>query len=155
MFLHRVSNPDVKATFESYPQDIRLPLEELRDTIFEVAAALTGIGPIEESLKWGQPAYRPVRPRVGTTLRVGPVETETGPGYGLFVPCQTSLIADFRKLYRDSIRHSGNRALVFSVGEIPPPAPLQHFIAMALTYHMREVEPAPRRAQRIDATVPA
>lgn len=28
------------------------------------------IGPLEESLKWGQPAWRPVKPNTGSTMRV-------------------------------------------------------------------------------------
>lgn len=139
MFLHRLSDPAVKAVFEAYPQDIRAPLEELRDTILDVGRALNGIGPVEESLKWGQPAYRPMRPRVGTTLRIGPANDVDGAlGYALYVPCQTRLIQDFRQLYRDRLRYAGDRAVLFAAGETPPPAPLRHFIALALTYHSRE-----------------
>lgn len=139
MLLHRLSDPAVKAVFEAYPQDIRAPLEDLRETILDVGRALNGIGPLEESLKWGQPAYRPLRPRTGTTVRIGPATDADGqPGYALYVPCQTTLIRDIRRLYRDRLRYAGDRAVVFAAGETPPPAPLKHFIALALTYHSRE-----------------
>jgi hypothetical protein len=95
------------------------------------------VGSIEESLKWGQPAYRPIAPRTGTTIRIGPMpnsDTE----YALFFHCQTRLADDFRALYPDEFRIVDNRALVFALGEVPPEVPLRHCIAIALTYHLRE-----------------
>lgn len=145
----RVRDPAVKAVFEAYPQLIRQPLEALRETILETAFAIDGVGPLEESLKWGQPAYRPMKPSTGTTLRIGPMPgSETD--YGLFVHCQTTLIDTFRKLYPGQLRFAGDRAIVFVVGEIPPLLPLKHFIALALTYHVREgaEADAPKRGVR-------
>lgn len=137
MTLHRVSDPAVKAVFASYPQEIGDALLDLRATILDVADAVKSIGPIEESLKWGQPAYRPIGARVGTTIRIGPMpssETE----YALFFHCQTSLAENFEELYPCVFRIVDNRALVFSVGEVPPDVPLRHCIALALTYHLRD-----------------
>jgi hypothetical protein len=137
MSVHRVSDPAVKAVFAAYPQEMRYALEELRATILDVGNAIRAVGRIEESLKWGQPAYRPIIPRTGTTLRVGPMpnsDTE----YALFFHCQTSLADDFRALYPDEFRIVDDRALVFSLGEVPPEIPLRHCIGIALTYHLRE-----------------
>jgi hypothetical protein len=137
MSLHRVSDPGVGAVFAAYPQEMRYALEELRTIILDVAAAIKGVGQVEESLKWGQPAYRPIISRTGTTLRIGPLpnsDTE----YALFFHCQTSLAADFRALYPDEFRIVDDRALIFSLGDVLPEIPLRHCIAIALTYHQRE-----------------
>ena len=135
--MHRVSDPSVKAAFAAYPQEMRWALQDLRETILDVADAVRAVGAIEESLKWGQPAYRPIGDRVGTTIRIGPMpnsETE----YALFFHCQTSLAEDFETLYPGLFRIVNNRALVFSLGEVPPETPLRHCIGLALTYHLRE-----------------
>ncbi|MDP3738465.1 MAG: DUF1801 domain-containing protein [Hyphomonadaceae bacterium] len=137
MSVHRVSDPGVKAVFASYPQEMRWALQDLRETILDVAAAVRAVGSIEESLKWGQPAYRPVSPSTGTTVRIGPV-TGSATDYALFFHCQTSLAADFEALYPGMFRIVGGRALVFSLGDVAPDMPLRHCIALALTHHLRD-----------------
>jgi hypothetical protein len=137
MPVHRVSDPGVKAAFASYPQEMRWALEDLRNTILDVADAVRGVGRIEESLKWGQPAYRPVAPRTGATVRIGPMpNSETD--YALFFHCQTTLAEDFDALYPGVFNIVGNRALVFSLGDVAPDMPLRHCIALALAYHLRD-----------------
>ena len=137
MSVHRLLDPAVKAAFAAYPQEMRYALEELRETILTVADAVKGVGKIEESLKWGQPAYRPVSPQTGTTLRLGPV-TGSQDEYALFFHCQTTLADDFEQLYPGMFRIADNRALVFGLGDVAPDLPLRHCIALALTYHLRE-----------------
>jgi hypothetical protein len=137
MSVHRVLDPAVKAVFASYPQEMRNALEDLRETILNVADAVKGVGKIEESLKWGQPAYRPVSPQTGTTLRVGAV-TGSRSEYALFFHCQTTLADDFEQLYPGMFRIVDKRSLVFTLGEVAPDMPLRHCIALALTYHLRE-----------------
>jgi hypothetical protein len=137
MSVHRVSDPAVKAALAAYPQEMREALRELRETILNVADAVRGVGRIEESLKWGQPAYRPVSPRTGTTVRIGAV-AGSKTDYALFFHCQTSLADDFEALYPGVFRIEGNRALVFTLGDVAPDLPLRHCIALALTYHLRD-----------------
>lgn len=136
MPIHRFSDPAVKAAFEAYPQELREALRGLRDLVLDTAAAISSIGPVDESLKWGQPAYRPKAPRTGTTVRLGQANAPRA-DYALFVPCQTSLIADFKELYPKRLRYDGNRAVVFVLGEAVPVEPLKHCVALALTYHAR------------------
>ncbi len=133
---HRFSEPAVKAVFEAYPQMLQQPLRRLRALILDTASSLPEIGPVEETLKWGQPAYRPRRPRTGTTLRIDALKGSPD-GYALFIHCQSRLAAEFREIYPDVFRFDGERALLFVTGEPPPVGPLQHCIALALTYHAR------------------
>ena len=128
--------PDVAARYRSFPEPLRNPLLDLRQRIFEVAAATPAIGAIAETLKWNEPAYHPVRARIGTTIRLGPVRDEPG-AYALYVHCQTSLAGTFRQLYPGILRVDGERALVFRLGEAVPAEALDHCIALALTYHRK------------------
>jgi hypothetical protein len=145
MSLHRFSDPSVKAVFESYPQQMREALEDLREMILNIGDAMQGVGPLEESLKWGQPSYRSSRSGVGTAIRIG--TQAAGTEFGLFVHCQTTLIEDFKALYGDRLRYSDNRGVIFTAGEVPPMEPLKHCIALALTYGQRS-DPIVRPARR-------
>jgi hypothetical protein len=129
----RFSDPTVKAVFAAYPQALRQKLLALRELVFE-AAADADAAPLEESLKWGQPAYRPKVANTGTTVRLD--ATKSG-GYALYIHCQTTLAAQFRDLYPKRFRYEGDRALLFEAGEDPPREELRHCIALALSYHRR------------------
>lgn len=50
-------NATVAAKFESYPPAVRRKLLALREAVFRTAASMPEIGEIEETLKWGEPAY--------------------------------------------------------------------------------------------------
>lgn len=149
MPFHRFSDPSVKAVFESYPQVIREALEDLRETILGVGDLIQGVGPLEETLKWGQPAYRFRSPDCGATIRIG--TQAAGTEYGLFLHNQTTLIDDLKALYRNRLRFSDDRAVVFAVGEVPPVEPLKHCIALALTFGRRSapVTPTVRPPRRL------
>lgn len=128
--------PDVAARYRSFPVQLRHPLLELRQRIFDVAAATPAIGALAETLKWNEPAYHPARARIGTTIRLGPVRNAPD-AYALYVHCQTSLAGTFRQLYPAILRVDGERALVFRLGEAVPTEALDHCIALALTYHLK------------------
>ncbi len=97
---------------------------------------MEAVGGLEETLKWGQPAYLPAKPRTGSTVRIGPIKDDPD-RYALFVHCQTTLIDDFRQLYEDRFSFVGNRALAFPHGEPLPRPALRHCISLALTYHLK------------------
>ncbi|MDZ4368053.1 MAG: DUF1801 domain-containing protein [Afipia sp.] len=124
----------VEAKFRSLPELLRPPMLRLRQTILAVAAANPDIGPLTETLKWGEPAWLPKRPRTGTTVRAGALKGSST-HYALYVHCQTSLIETFRRHYPEQFSYEGNRALVFAAGSEPPAEPLAHCIALALAYH--------------------
>lgn len=126
----------MEAVFDAYPKVLRTDLLALRALILETAVATEGVGPLIETLKWGQPSYLPKRPRVGTTVRIDALKN-SGDRYGLFVHCQTTLVRDIRERYGDLFAYDGNRALLFRAGEPVPRDVLRHCIAMALTYHLR------------------
>jgi len=69
--MHPFQNPAVAEVFAVCPPGMRRKLLALRRLIFETAAKIDGVGEIEETLKWGEPAYLMAETRSGSTVRVG------------------------------------------------------------------------------------
>ncbi|MEM6652020.1 MAG: DUF1801 domain-containing protein [Pseudomonadota bacterium] len=128
--------PEVAAVLSDSPAIARAHLTQLRTLILETAAAHAEIGPLIETLKWGEPSYLPKRSRTGTTIRLG--WDEAGQVIRLFVHCQTTLIKDWRDRYEPELKFVGNRELRLPTNRPLPIAALKHCVAMALTYHLRK-----------------
>ena len=129
-----VQDPAHASIFAALPQALRQPLLHLRQLILDVGSQLPELGGLVETVKWGDPAYHPVKARIGTTVRIN-AHRRSAQCYALYVPCQTRLIEIYRAHYPDDFAYEGRRALLFEAGTAPPPGPLRHCIAMALTYH--------------------
>jgi hypothetical protein len=66
-----VSKPGACAGFRgTYPSGIRKQLLVLRELIFAAAQASKGVGELEETLKWGEPAYVTAQSKSGSTVRI-------------------------------------------------------------------------------------
>lgn len=122
------ADPGVEAAFTAFPDTLRERLLALRALIHETAD-----GPLTESLKWGQPAWRPATGKAGTTVRLGVPKGSTDI-VALYVPCSTTLVETYRDLYGDLLRFDGRRAILMPAGEEPPREALAHCIRLALTY---------------------
>ena len=59
--------------------------------------------------------------------------------------CNSGLIEDFKELYKGEMNFVGNRSIVFNVGGRLPEAALRHCISLALTYHLRKKQRAPKK----------
>lgn len=129
--------PEVQAVFDSYGDDLRQPLLDLRELIFETAAETTGVGPLEETLKWGQPSYLTTTTKSGSTVRVAPTGSKSRHDYAIFFICHTDLVERFRSLFGETFAYDGNRALLFTIGTEIPLNELRQCIAMALTYRLK------------------
>ncbi len=121
----------VKKVLQSYPTVAQQRLAELRQLLFDVAESIEGIGPLEETLKWGEPAYLTSRSRSGTTVRMA-WKAANPDHVSLFVNCQTSLVDSFRTLYPELDCH-GNREVRLRLDKALPEC-LRECLAMALTY---------------------
>ena len=133
-------NPAVAQVFDAYPPGIRRRLLELRQLIFETAAATAGVGKLEETLKWGEPAY--VTPsKSGSTIRIN-WKRSSPAQYALCFICHTNLVETFRMLFPNDFTYDGNRAIIFHHAEPLPADALAFCIAAALTYHLHKSRPA-------------
>ncbi|MDB5799854.1 MAG: hypothetical protein JWL63_793 [Rhodocyclales bacterium] len=127
-------NAAVARTFESYPPGVREKLLALRKLIFETAASTPGVGTLEETLKWGEPAYLTSETKSGSTVRVGWKHSNPSQ-YCMYFHCQTNLVETFRTLFPNDFTFEGNRAIVFRESDVVPTDSLSFCIAAALTYH--------------------
>ena len=126
----------VNAVFGAYPAQVRTKLLALRKLIFDTAKTTSGVGALEETLKWGQPSYLTTESKSGSTIRIDQVKTEAG-RYAVYFHCQTDLVETFRELYPE-LRYGGNRSILLDAGDKVPEKALRHCIALALTYHARK-----------------
>ena len=121
----------VAAVLDAYPAPLRARLMRLRTLIHETAATTEGVGPLEETLKWGEVSYLTTESGSGTTVRIGRDKRSGRPT--IYVNCQTDLLSRYRTLYPEAFDYDGDRGVL--VGDAPDEAALKHVIALALTYH--------------------
>ena len=126
--------PDVAATFRSYPPNIQAKLMELRALIYDVAAKTQGVGALEETLKWGEPAYLTTESKSGSTNRIAWRKARPTQ-YAMYFNCQTTLVDSFKTMFPSAFKFEGNRAIVFDAHDEVSVAALRRCIEMALTYH--------------------
>lgn len=125
--------PPVAKVFRAYPPAMRTKLMRLRDIVLKTAAKMDGIGGIEETLRWGQPAYVA---KGASTIRIDAVKDEPG-RYAMYFICHTDLIARFREHYPE-LDYGGNRAILFNLRDRIPEDALRHCVSMALSYHAKK-----------------
>ncbi len=124
------------AAFSSYPSSAQPGLRALRQLIFDTAASTEGVGAVEETLKWGQPAYLTSETGSGSTIRLAPTGAKSPHDYAMYFICNTNLVETFKDLFGDTFEYDGKRALLFSNGAPVPEDELQACVMMALTYHL-------------------
>lgn len=135
--MRRFQNPAVKQVFDAYPPSMRKKLLALRELIFEVAAVTDGVGRLQETLKWSEPAYVTVETKSGSTIRIDSKEA-TPTQYAIYFHCQTNLVETFRQRFAGQLLFEGNRAIVFKEEDELPIEHVAWCIAAALTYHLRK-----------------
>jgi len=118
------------------PDGLKNRVLALREVILETAGENSAIGPLEETLKWGEPAFLTNATKAGTTVRINR-HAKDDSKYAIYVNCQTDLVERYKQLYSDVLSFDGNRAVVFNVDEQLPADIVKHCIAMALTYHLK------------------
>ena len=126
--------PPVKAAFDAFSEPARDVLLNVRTLIFQTAAANPAVGPLTETLKWGEPAYLTEETKSGSTIRMGwkPANPDHA---ALFFNCKTTLVDTMREIYPDTFTYQGTRAVLFRLDQPLPNDALAHCIEMALTYH--------------------
>ena len=118
-----------------WPEQAASHFSTLRDTISKAAVDMPDVGPITETLKWGEPAWLPERPRVGTTIRAA-WSQKRPKAFGIFLNCRTNLVDTMRDLYPDAFTYHGTRGLLTPLASELPREPLDHVVRMALRYHL-------------------
>ncbi|WP_204318733.1 hypothetical protein [Pseudooceanicola aestuarii] len=118
----------VAAAYAAMPPQAQPVLAEARKLLFQVASE-SGAGPLDECLKWGEPAYLTAATKSGTTLRLAMVEECPA----ALVNCRTSLIAELEATQPGVLATSGRRGVLLRTGY--DRAALAVFFGRALLYH--------------------
>lgn len=131
------NTPDlqIESVFARYEPEVQACLRKLRAIIFDVAEE-ENAGPLEETLKWGQPSYLTNRSKAGTTVRID-ADQSNGGRVALYVNCQTSLVGEWRERF-DDFSFGGNRSVHLASLEDIDRTEVRMMIADALTYHRRK-----------------
>lgn len=134
-------DPNVKEKFNSLPPAIREKLFFIRQLIFDLADELKEVGELEETLKWNEPSYSPIKPRVGSPIRINWIKNSNN--YGVYFNCQSNLVPTFKQIYPEAFSYTGNRGIIFSLDKKIPITKLKHCLSLALTYHLnkRQINP--------------
>jgi Domain of unknown function (DU1801) len=130
------SDPKVAAVFSSYPEPLRTKLLTLRQLILDTASATDGVGPLDETIKWGQVSYLTSETGSGSTVRIDRVKSAANQ-YAVYFHCQTNLVEMFRELYPE-LTYGGNRSILLDTSKALPKQALRHCVALALTYHLNK-----------------
>ena len=125
---------DVEAVIASYPSKVQTRVRRLRKLIFDTAASIPEVGPLTETLKWGEPAYLTEKSKSGSTIRFA-WKASAPDHYALYLNCQTTLVDTYRTLFPE-LEYEGNRAVLFDVNARLPEANARRCIELALTYHL-------------------
>jgi len=127
--------PDaVAAVFAGLPGPVATHLRAVRAELFRLAAQTPGVGPLTETLKWGEPAYLTAESGSGTTIRLGrPKGSATAAA--VYFNCRTTLLDAFRERFPTELRYDGDRAILLDTGAPLPREALGTCLVMALTYH--------------------
>jgi hypothetical protein len=136
-----ITDHNVAKVFAGYPDTVRAKLMTLRAMILETAISIDGVGPLEETLKWGQPSYLTTASGTGSTIRIDRVKSGSD-SVAMYFHCQTDLVETFRELYPAQMEYGGNRSILFDAAARIPKKALRHCIGLALTYHARKLTSA-------------
>lgn len=133
--MHPLPTP-VLAVFQTLEQTDRETLLAVRELIFDVAAQDPRIGPIDEALRWGEPAYLTTQGKTGSTIRLGIEKLSGKPA--IFFNCKTTLVEEFRQKFGSELAFSKNRAILIEGDVVKLSTLLKSCIASALCYHTRK-----------------
>jgi hypothetical protein len=124
----------VEEVIASYPKKAQSRIRRLRKLILTTAASIPEVGPITETLKWGEPAYLTEKSKAGSTIRVA-WKAKSPEQYAMYMNCQTTLVDTYRTLFPE-LDFDGNRAVLFDVNENLPEDAVRRCVELALTYHL-------------------
>ena len=123
-----------REAFGAFPEGQRRVLLGARDLVLAAAAGDGRIGPLTETLKWGEPAYLTEATGSGSTLRLGVTRGDRAPA--MFVNCRTTLVEEIRARC-DGFGYEGTRAVLLPREIAAGADAVRHAAHLVLTYHLR------------------
>lgn len=122
---------EVDRVFANYPEAVRDKMQFLRALVIETAEETAGVSELEETLKWGEPAFVT---KIGSTLRMD-WKAKAPNQYAMYFQCTSRLVETFKIVFDDKFQYEGNRAIVFRLRMAIPVMELKECIKASLMYH--------------------
>jgi len=113
-----------------YPKNVQSLFSQIRELV-SVVAQENNLGEIEETLKWGEPAFLI---KGGSTLRIAWKQKSPDSIY-LFFNCKTILVETFKEVFFGVFEFEGMRAIKINVDKELPVDELKDCILVTLRYH--------------------
>ena len=126
---------EVANVFTQFGGQEREILMKARDMILDVAKEDPRIDCLDETLRWGEPAYLTSKSKAGSTIRLGIESNSDQPA--IFFNCKTTLVEEFRQQFGSLFRYSKTRAILLDSHLDGLSDALKLCIGTALTYHLR------------------
>lgn len=124
------TNTDVLNKLKSYPEPAKTVLLNIRKWMDDIAKH-DQLSEIEETFKWGEPAYLV---KQGSTIRMDYKHKFEGK-VALYFNCKTPLIETFKEVYSNEFEYQGNRLMLIDLNKPLPEASIKHCLSLALNYH--------------------
>ncbi|MEM6372960.1 MAG: hypothetical protein AAF727_09300 [Pseudomonadota bacterium] len=129
-------DPHILTQISQWPAAAQTHLLGVRSILLDAANA-ADLGPLDEALKWGQPAWRPRHARTGTTLRTG--WSADRPAYLMvYVDCKTDLASQMSTRFPGQYQNDARRSLAFDPATPLPTEALSQLAYLTFTYHRRK-----------------
>ena len=126
---------DLQNVICEWPKDAQTHFHGLREIVHDTAASNPKVGPLTETLKWGEPSFLTDKSRSGTTLRIC-WKAKTPAEIGLFVICRTDMLEQVRALFPDAFRFEGTRAAYLPLSQPIPVDAVSFLTSRTQTYHL-------------------
>ena len=129
-------SPEIRDQIARWPQAAQGHFHGARALALRAAQGAE-TGPLDETLKWGQPAWRPRRPRTGSTLRLN--WSPARPDHLMaFVDCKTDLASLMSTRFPGQFENDGRRSLAFDLNAPLPQDAIAQLAHLTFTYHRRK-----------------
>ena len=125
------TDPAVEDVFSNYPDFVRQKMLYLRHLVIETAKETGEVSAVEETLKWGEPAFLT---KNGSTLRMD-WKPKAPNQYAIYFQCTSRLVDTFRLVFGQTFHYEGKRAIIFQMNQKVPVDEIKACIKAALRYH--------------------
>lgn len=123
------------AAVSQWPTRAQAHFNTLRGMVYTTAQDCSA-APIEETLKWGEPAFLTPVTRSGSTIRLG-WQRKKPDWFGIYMNCRTSIVHQVQDLFPDAFEYDGTRGLLWPLAASIPIEATDFALRTALTYHRR------------------
>lgn len=124
---------NIASVVKRWPDTAQAHFVQLRSIVHD-AAQTADVGDLNETLKWNEPAWLPLKRGIGSTLRSS-WSPKRPDALGIFLNCNSTLPETMRSLYPSTFEFDGKRSIYLPLNTPLPTEALHHCAHLTLTYH--------------------